>query len=90
LIISDIDMPEMNGYEFTQILRKNKLCKNHSTPIIACSGFATVSDIRKALSHGMNGHIAKPLDPDTVRIEISRWLKRFNSEAPLPAKPLDV
>lgn len=79
LIISDIDMPEMSGYQFTQILRKKSECKNTDTPVIACSGFATVADIRKALSHGMNGHIAKPLDPDTVRIEISRWMKRFKT-----------
>jgi PAS domain S-box-containing protein len=83
LIISDIDMPEMSGYEFTRLLRKNKKCKNQDTPIIACSGFATVSDIRKALSHGMNGHIAKPLDPDTVRTEISRWMNRFKSDTAL-------
>lgn len=79
LIISDIDMPEMSGYQFTQNLRKNINSKNMGTPVIACSGFATVSDIRKALSHGMNGHIAKPLDPDTVRLEISRWMKRFKT-----------
>lgn len=78
LIVSDIDMPEMNGYQFTQILRKNTSCKNTDTPVIACSGFATVADIRKALGHGMNGHIAKPLDPDTVRLEIARWMKQFS------------
>lgn len=80
LIISDIDMPDMNGYEFADHLRKSKSDKNRDTPIIACSGFATVSDIRKALSHGMNGHLAKPLDPDTVRVEISRWMNEFTLE----------
>lgn len=35
--------------------------------------------IRKALNHGMNGHIAKPLDPDTVRLEITRWMNQFKT-----------
>ncbi len=60
LILMDIEMPIMDGYETVQHLRKNALYQ--SIPIIALSGNTTQADIDKVKSAGMNDHLAKPMD----------------------------
>ncbi|MBR1736071.1 MAG: amino acid permease, partial [Firmicutes bacterium] len=61
-VLMDIQMPVMNGYEATKNIRSlgNKDLAN--TPIIAMTANAFSEDIQKAAEHGMNGHIAKPID----------------------------
>lgn len=58
----DIQMPKMDGYKATQEIRhlpdKDKAC----IPIIAMTASAFEEDKREAISSGMNGHIAKPID----------------------------
>ena len=61
-ILMDIQMPNMNGYEATQLIRgsKNKLGK--SIPIIAMTANAFVDDVKNSFAAGMNAHISKPID----------------------------
>ena len=62
MILMDIQMPKMDGYKATQEIRhlpdKDKAC----IPIIAMTASAFEEDKREAISSGMNGHIAKPID----------------------------
>lgn len=58
LILMDIQMPIMNGYEATQEIRKS----GNRVPIIAMTANAMPEDIKKARESGMNAHISKPLD----------------------------
>jgi two-component system CheB/CheR fusion protein len=60
LIISDIGMPEMDGYGLLAALRTMQ--PTSSTPAIALSGFTRPSDINRALSAGFETHIRKPVD----------------------------
>ena len=74
LILMDIQMPVMNGYEATRAIRALPREDAKSVPIIAMTADAFVEDIQNAEAAGMNGHMAKPLDFDTLASEISRYL----------------
>lgn len=71
LIIMDIQMPEMDGYDATVEIRKMTNYKD--TPIIAMSANVLPDDVQKCYDSGMNGHIAKPLDTDNVISEIEEY-----------------
>ena len=71
-IILDIQLPEMNGYEVTNILRKNGELKN--IPIVVVSSFAMVGDKNKALEAGASGYIEKPIDPDTFISQMESFI----------------
>lgn len=62
VILMDIQMPVMNGYEATKRIRRLENKKLASIPIIAMSANAFEEDRQEALKSGMNGHIAKPID----------------------------
>ena len=66
MILMDIQMPQMDGYKATQVIRrlpdKDKAC----IPIIAMTANAFEEDKRKAIAAGMNGHIAKPIQVDEL------------------------
>ena len=69
LILMDIQMPNMDGYQATQEIRKFS-----NIPIVAMSANAFEEDKQKALSIGMNGYIAKPIDIDKVLETVSKIL----------------
>ena len=61
LVISDIGMPEMNGYELASALRD--LASYNSTPLIAVTGYSEYDDRGRAVRAGFNVHLAKPIEP---------------------------
>ncbi len=61
LILMDIQMPNMNGYKATQIIRRLPDKKKSTIPIIAMTANAFEEDKKNAFKAGMNGHIAKPI-----------------------------
>ena len=73
IILMDIRMPHMTGYEATKAIRGLNHPNALSIPIIAMSADAFSDDIQRCLEFGMNAHIAKPIDI----VEVSRLLKRF-------------
>ncbi len=66
LILMDVKMPVMNGYEATRAIRKLEDKELASIPIIAMTANAFEEDKREALMSGMNGHTAKPIDIDKL------------------------
>ncbi len=62
LVLMDVQMPVMNGYEAARAIRKLDNAALASLPIIAMTANAFEEDKREALACGMNGHIAKPID----------------------------
>ena len=76
MILMDIQMPKMNGYKATQAIRnlpdKDKAC----IPIIAMTANAFEEDKRDAFAAGMNGHIAKPIQVDTLLSILSEVIRQ--------------
>jgi len=61
LIISDIGMPEMNGYELVEALRG--MTPYRDTPMIAVTGYTEYDDRGRSLRAGFNAHLTKPIEP---------------------------
>lgn len=74
-ILMDIRMPIMNGYEATDAIRAMNR-PDAALPIIAMTADAYSDDIQRCLSHGMNAHVAKPIDID----EVARILKKYMND----------
>jgi len=65
LILSDINMPIMNGLEFVEALTANPAIKN--VPVVMITTEASESSVLRALSYGARGYIRKPFTPDEVK-----------------------
>ena len=74
LILMDIQIPIMNGYEAAQAIRSSNKEDAKTIPIIAVTADAFVSDVSKALSVGMNEHIAKPIDSTELYSILAKFL----------------
>ncbi len=61
VIISDIGMPEMNGYELAGALRS--LPGYENVPLVALTGYSMFDDRNRSLTAGFNEHVTKPIDP---------------------------
>ena len=75
LVLMDIQMPVMNGYEATRAIRALEDQELSSIPILAMTANAFEEDRQKALMSGMNGHIAKPIDIDRLLDTLGQILK---------------
>jgi two-component system CheB/CheR fusion protein len=64
VILSDISMPEMDGFEFLRRLRE--LPEKRDTPVLALTGFGRAEDIERAVAEGFFSHVTKPLDVDAL------------------------
>jgi two-component system CheB/CheR fusion protein len=71
LVISDISMPEMDGYQLLRKLRE--LPEMADVPAVALTGYGRTNDIERALDEGFSEHLTKPLDLDHL-LEIVRRL----------------
>lgn len=75
LVLMDCQMPVMDGYEATRIIREaDSHVLNHDIPIIAMTAHATHGDRDKCLAAGMNDYLAKPITLHTLSTVIARWL----------------
>lgn len=73
LIISDVGMPGMSGYELIQQIRTRP---NGATPAIALTAYARDEDRHRALEAGFNDYITKPVDPLELIDRVQRYCKR--------------
>ncbi len=74
MILMDIQMPVMNGYDATLAIRKMKDTKKARIPIIAMTANVFAEDIQKVLSVGMNDHVAKPVDMNILVPTMMKYL----------------
>ena len=66
LVLMDVQMPLMDGYEATRTIRRLEDRELANIPILAMTANAFEEDRQAALASGMNGHIAKPIDVDKL------------------------
>ncbi len=76
LVLMDIQMPEMDGYETTLCIRKQLGLT--ALPIVAMTANALSSDRDNCLAVGMNDHVSKPLEIDLLMATILRWVRAGN------------
>ncbi|SHK49253.1 ATP-binding protein [Fibrobacter sp. UWEL] len=74
LILMDIQMPNLNGYEATRAIRTTMTGKKADIPILAMTANAFKEDRLESLKAGMNGHLAKPINVIELTQELSRIL----------------
>src|ERR1035437_2717638 len=77
IILMDLQMPEMNGFEATKYIRNNM---NSKTPIIALTADVTTVDLEKCKAVGMNDYIAKPVDEKLLYSKIVGLVKKLDHE----------
>lgn len=72
LILLDIQLPKMDGYQVARALRSNPALD--CVPIVAVTSYAMVGDRERALAAGCAGYIEKPIDPDTFVSQVEAHL----------------
>ena len=72
-IVMDVQMPVMNGYIATGIIRQMEKEIGRRTPIIALTAYALKGDNKKCLEAGMDDYLSKPLNADEFYATVIRW-----------------
>ncbi len=75
MILMDVQMPVMDGYEAARRIRASSHPEASTIPIVAMTANAFAEDVRNALDAGMNAHLAKPIDMEAVKALIGKILK---------------
>ena len=71
MVLMDIQMPNMDGYEATRIIRQFEDKRLSEIPIIAMTANAFAEDRKQAFDAGMNGHIAKPINAEDLKTTLA-------------------
>ena len=74
LVLMDVQMPEMDGFEATRAIRADELLKD--IPILAMTANAMAGDRELSLEAGMNDYIAKPIDPKILYNALVKWIRK--------------
>lgn len=74
LVLMDIQMSEMSGYDVAKVIRENEKATGEHIPIIAATAYAMSEDIERCLEAGMDDYIAKPIDIRSLHKVIEKWV----------------
>jgi len=86
LVLMDCQMPEMDGFEATRIIRdRSSPVLDHEIPVIAMTANAFPEDRARALACGMNDFLAKPVDRPVLASMLEKWLKPASGTEPRAA-----
>ena len=75
MILMDIQMPKMNGYDATRAIRSIEREYTRNVPIISMTANAFAEDVENAKRAGMNAHLSKPINMNELARVLNRWLK---------------
>jgi len=73
VVLMDVQMPEMDGFEATRIIRERERISQEHTPVIAMTASAMKGDRERCLDAGMDDYISKPIDPDQLYKSIDHY-----------------
>jgi two-component system sensor histidine kinase/response regulator len=82
LVLMDIQMPEMDGFEATRHILTNSRGGIQDLPIIAMTAHAMTGDREKSLEAGLNDYVTKPIDPDRLYSVLVKWIKPKEEKVP--------
>jgi signal transduction histidine kinase/CheY-like chemotaxis protein len=86
LVLMDCQMPEMDGFEATRIIRdRSSAVLDHEVPVVAMTANAFPEDRARALAFGMNDFLAKPVDRSVLAGMLAKWLKPAQKKEPRAA-----
>jgi CheY-like chemotaxis protein len=71
IVLADIGMPDVDGFQFLRTLRELPLEHGGSTPVIAVTAYGSEADREKVLAAGFLAHLPKPIDPDRLLATLS-------------------
>lgn len=84
IVLSDIGLPGMDGYEVIRRLRAERSRSGRAQPfIVAVSGYGMAEDVSRARQAGFDRHLVKPIDPDELIGFIEEFAKRASTAATL-------
>ena len=90
MVITDCNMPEMDGYELARHIRDCEARHGHRhVPIVACTANAFAGDSERCLAAGMDDYMAKPVLLDALRAKMRRWLPTAAADPRESASALD-
>lgn len=92
LVLMDCQMPEMDGYEASRLIRDPATpVRNHSIPIVAMTAHAMSGDRQKCLKAGMDDYLTKPIEPQLLDRTLEKWLtvtaRRAHAATPVAVQP---
>ena len=86
LVLMDCQMPEMDGFDATRIIRdRSSAVLDHDVPVIAMTANAFPEDRARALACGMSDFLSKPVDRTVLAAMLAKWLRRTPMPAPRAA-----
>ena len=88
VILMDIQMPELNGYDITQHIRNELKISPEALPIIALTADASEKEKQMAMSLGMNDYIVKPYSPEELHRVLSRFVGKTEEDVAAEAQPV--
>jgi CheY-like chemotaxis protein/HPt (histidine-containing phosphotransfer) domain-containing protein len=82
LVLMDVQMPEMDGFQATAAIREQERDRGIHTPIIAMTAHAMAGDRERCLAAGMDAYLAKPLKPADLMATIARFFRASSTSPP--------
>lgn len=73
LVLMDCQMPEMDGFAATRVIRKTELTSGRHIPIIAMTADALEGDRDRCIAAGMDDYLSKPVNLDNLRKVLEQW-----------------
>ncbi len=74
LIIMDCEMPEMDGFEATRMIRQREKENGSRIPILAMTAYAMADELKNTLEAGMDDHVTKPVESKVLKAVLEKWL----------------
>jgi CheY-like chemotaxis protein len=90
VVLMDVQMPEMDGFEATKVIREKEQPSGRHTPIVAMTASAMKGDRERCLEAGMDNYISKPIDPVQLYALLDEYKPSNQNTVTASGRPLDV